>query len=262
MKKTGKSLISVLLPIRPEASGLVASVQSIKNQSVNDWHIIALLDRDNGDNLATLNSLLSEEQFTAVSCNYQEVGFPAMLNLGLLHCEGSFVARQDDDDISTPNRFELQIDCLTGNEAVSLCCGFARVIDDSGNYLYSIKQPADNTLLSIELVKNNILPHSSVMFRKEAIQKLGGYRLDMHGCEDYDLWLRLLSVGQISSVNETILTYLSNPLGMTKTPISLSTIRKLRISRMNAQREIGLGPCKANINDYVWSMRQILNQYL
>jgi glycosyltransferase involved in cell wall biosynthesis len=254
--------VYVLLPIRPAASGLIASVQSIKAQSFTDWHIIALLDRDNGDNLATLKSLLREEQFTPVICDYKKDGFPAMLNRGLEYCHGQFVARQDDDDISMEDRFELQVNQLNTNDALVLSCGFAEVVDRYGVLLYSINQPEDGNLLAQALTQNNVIPHSSAMFRKTTIEIMGGYRLDLHGCEDYDLWLRMISLGSIASVGQKVLTYLSNPEGMTKTPISVTTIRKLRTSRMAAQKVIGTNLLKANLHDLVWTFRQLANQYL
>lgn len=253
--------IYVLLPIRPFATGLAASVQSIVSQSFTDWHIIALLDRDNGDNLATLRALLSEEQFTCVPCNYKEMGFPAMLNLGLEYCCGPYVARQDDDDISLPDRFELQVHQLNAHDGLVLSCGFADVVDDSGALLYSIEQSKDNNLLAQSLTQNNVIPHSSAMFRKTTIESLGGYRLNLHGCEDYDLWLRMISFGSIASVGQKVLTYLSNPEGMTKTPISFTTIRKLRTSRMSAHKVIGTNLLKANLHDLIWTFRQLANQY-
>jgi glycosyltransferase EpsE len=253
-------MISVLLPVRSDSPGLIASVESIKSQTYSDWHIVALLDRDNGTNRQKLRSLLREDQFTIVPCNYEETGFPAMLNLGIKFCSGSLIARQDDDDISLPNRFELQVQYLENEQDAVLVCGFANVIDTSGNFLHEINQPLDSYELAHQLVRKNIIPHSSAMFRKSSLLQLGGYRVKMHGCEDYDLWLRFLTIGKIGSVGQVVLLYLSNPLGMTLKPIHKATIQELRRSRMTAQEVLKICKLRANLNDFCWLVRQRLIQ--
>lgn len=253
-------MISVLLPVRSDSPGLIASVESIKVQTYSGWHIVALLDRDDGTNRQKLQSLLREDQFTIVPCNYEETGFPAMLNLGIKFCSGSLIARQDDDDISLPNRFELQVQHLENEQDTVLVSGFANVIDTSGNFLHEITQPLDNFELAHQLVRKNIIPHSSAMFRKSSMLQLGGYRVGMHGCEDYDLWLRFVTIGKIGSVGRVVLLYLSNPLGMTLKPIQKVTIQELRRSRMTAQEVLEICKLQANLNDFVWLLRQRLNQ--
>ena len=189
------------------------------------------------------------------------MGFPSMLNLGLQNCDSTFVARQDDDDVSTEDRFELQVQEFALDEDTILVCGSAEVVDLEGKFLHSIVQPDNRRDLSLALVKNNVIPHSSVMFRKTAVVAMGGYRVDMHGCEDYDLWLRLMPHGSFSGIQKKVLSYLSNPVGMTRTKIKFSVIWRLRQSRMAAQKSLGVNLLHANLNDLLWVLRQLLNQF-
>ena len=90
--------ISIVLPIRPICPGLIDVISSIKSQTFVDWHIVALLDRDDGRNLELLNRMLDREEFSPIACDYTRIGFPAMLNLGITAAKGELIARVDDDD--------------------------------------------------------------------------------------------------------------------------------------------------------------------
>jgi glycosyltransferase involved in cell wall biosynthesis len=253
--------LSVLLPIRPFAPGLAAVIDSIKQQTYVDWHIVVLLDRDDGRNLRLLEEMLEQDRFSTIDCDYTAIGFPAMLNLGLTAATGEFVVRVDDDDISTNDRFESQIDYLMCNVDVTLVCGFAEVINIDGDTSHWIEQPVDTFDLGVQLVKKNVIPHSSVMFRRDPILALGGYSEIAHGCEDYELWLRVAANGLIGSVQHKVVTYLNNPDGMSKTSIKWSVIKELRRVRMVAQKKMGIGIVKSNLNDFIWVTKQYLGRY-
>jgi glycosyltransferase involved in cell wall biosynthesis len=253
--------LSVLLPIRPVSPGLADVIISIVNQTYSDWHIVALLDRDDGRNLRLLEELLEKDSFSVVACDYTTMGFPSMLNLGLTVATGQFIVRVDDDDVSTRDRFASQINYLLVNDNVTLVCGFAEVINNAGDTLYWIKQPENTFDLGVQLMRKNIIPHSSVMFRREPILALGGYSESAHGCEDYELWLRIATNGLIGSVNHKVVTYLNNPEGMSKTSIKWGVFRELRRVRMVAQKRMNLGFINSNFNDLVWVARQYLSRY-
>lgn len=254
------SRVSVLIPVRPAPRNLIETIRSIKNQSCSDWEIVAILDRDSGQNEELLRREIDKSKIRFVQTNVQKIGFSASLNLGIEACSSTFVARQDDDDISSPDRLELQLSKFDSNPEAVLVTGWAKVVDTAGNHLYDIKQPHDIIAFSKLLIRRNIVPHSSAMFKREIVRSMGGYRHGLDGCEDYDLWLRLMSHGSLVSVQRTIVSYLKNPDGMTRVPLSMSKLLTIQRSQKSAQNATGINPFLGAISSWIFMIRQIVAQ--
>ncbi len=127
-----------------------------------------------------------------VSCRYaKNKGLRHALNLGLQSCHNDLVARMDADDISTPERFELQWQFMTEHPEVGVLGGAVNEYDDSLTELKQTKQmPLDHEEL-IEFAKyRSPLNHPTVIYRKSLVLALGGYP-DIFP-EDYPLWINLI----------------------------------------------------------------------
>ena len=130
------------------------------------------------------------------------------MNKALEHANGEFVARMDADDVSLPNRFEVELNFLLETNA-DLISSNAIYIDEDGNVVGKGLIINDNQ--KYELLYTNRLVHPSIMAKTDAFRELGGYR-NFRRAQDYDFWLRFLSSGKsIRIVNEYLIKYrLSN----------------------------------------------------
>jgi len=130
-------------------------------------------------------------------------GIVNALNTGLLHCQGEYIARMDADDISLPGRLRMQMDFLQSHPEVGLISGLV-VFSESGHPSEGYKLYTDfiNSLITNEQIQQyrfveSPIAHPSVMFRRNLIEKLGGYATETGIPEDYELWLRWLEHGVI-----------------------------------------------------------------
>lgn len=127
-------------------------------------------------------------------------GLGYALQFGLERCTYSIVARMDADDLCVKNRFKTQLDYLVKNDLD--VCGmnieeFDKVPGDLGLRRIVPEHPQRSYWL-----RRNAMNHMTVMFKREAIEMVGGYQ-DMPGYEDYFLWLRLWNAGYcLSNVQE------------------------------------------------------------
>ena len=134
-------------------------------------------------------------------------GLGIALNEGLKHCENELVARMDTDDICVSDRFEKQLKAFENNAGVSVVGGYiTEFIDSPENIISTRKVPC-----STEEIKNfgknrNPINHVTVMFKKQDIQSVGGYRkVKDIGYEDYDLWIRLIVSGkQLINIDDVL----------------------------------------------------------
>jgi len=191
--------LSVLMPLRNEERHLPEALASMARQTHEDWELIAL---DDGSTDATARILAQAAARDRRIRPFKNPGsgLVTALNFGLGRCASDLVARMDGDDISHPRRFEKQIAHLNRQPQTSLvACGFRhfpRPAITDGMLAYELWQ---NRILDTETVQRDLFVespfvHPSVMYRKEAVLQVGGYR-DMGWAEDYDLWLRLAGSG-------------------------------------------------------------------
>ena len=191
--------LSIVLPVRNEAEFLPQALASMERQTFAEWELVAV---DDGSTDATplILATASRRDPRIRVIPFAGRGLVPALNAGLSACRAPFVARMDGDDISHPRRLELQVACLESNPAVGLVTSAFRHFPRSrlriGMLAYETWQ---NSLDSHEAIMRDRFVespfvHPSVMFRKELVTGVGGYR-DMGWAEDYDLWLRLAAAG-------------------------------------------------------------------
>jgi len=191
--------VSILLPVRNEARYLPAALSSIFRQTMESWELVAVDDFSTDETPEILAEAARLDRRVRV-VKPSSPGLVNALNAGLAVCRGEAVARMDGDDISHPRRLELQMAALDDDPGVGLVAcvfrHFPRHNVRKGMLAYESWQ---NSLLSHHEVIRDLFVespfvHPSVMFRREAVALVGGYR-HMGWAEDYDLWLRLADAG-------------------------------------------------------------------
>lgn len=141
--------------------------------------------------------------------------FSEQLNMCIAQAKGDFIARMDDDDYSYPERFERQLNYLYKNpEAAFVGCNVKLMQDgaDAGFQRFPENPQVKDFLFSMPFI------HPSLVFRKQALEAVGGYsELDRcERCEDYDLLLRLYEKGYFGANLQTeYFIYTLPPNGVT-----------------------------------------------
>lgn len=170
------------------------SVKSIINQSYTDWEFIICNDGSTNNTLQELNNISKLDSRIKILSYDVNKGLEYALNTCLEVAKGEYVARQDDDDESYPNRFEREIDFLMNNHEYSWVSTIADVYDNDGIYgEYRLLATPDKH----SFLWSNPFLHPSVIFRRTALESVGGYRIakEVKRLEDYDLFMRMYAIG-------------------------------------------------------------------
>ena len=188
--------ISVLMSAYNEPLEYVkVAVESILSQTYDNFEFIIVMDKPDNQELSDyFFSVSKKDHRVTVLVNEKNIGLAMSLNKALNASTGQIIARMDADDYSKPDRLERQLDVLTRRKLDILGCTVDK-IDEKGRVWgvigsYSDKPEDYAKLLPIQ----NVLVHPSIMIKREVITDVGGYR-NFSSCQDYDLWLRLLSKG-------------------------------------------------------------------
>ena len=189
---------SVLLSVynKEKAENLKQALNSIWNlQSVKPTEIVLVKD---GSLTPELDAVIAEFSLNSplkiVSLPINQ-GLGRALNEGIKHCSCEWIARMDSDDISMPDRFEIQLHYVKDHPDVDLVgAWFSEFEDEISNVRFVRKVPSSDKEILVYAQQRNPLNHPVVLFRKQTVIQVGGYQ----HCplfEDYWLWVRMLKNG-------------------------------------------------------------------
>lgn len=205
--------ISVLMSVyngeRPEY--LLETLKSLDRQTYRADEVVLVEDGPiNPDLLAVVDRFRNALNIHSVVLS-RNCGLGAALNAGLEACSHSLVARMDTDDIALPERFALQIAAFDADAALDVVGGYAIEIDQSGRRGKIRSVPTDSKLIRQTMWANPML-HPTIMYRRDAIRKLGGYSAGALRCEDYELWFRCAKAGyKFGNISKPLIEYRFTP---------------------------------------------------
>jgi glycosyltransferase involved in cell wall biosynthesis len=185
---------------------LKEAVDSILCQTYSDFEFIIINDAST-DKTKEILGTYSDKRLRIVN-NIQNIGLTRSLNKGLTEAKGEYIARMDSDDISLPERLDMQKRFMDSHPDI-VCAGTGLILIDSfGNVTNSKTVIVGSEMLKFFLILKNHIAHSSVIFRKKNIQQVGGYDDSVRYAQDYNLWSKLLSNGcKIENIQKPLLKY-------------------------------------------------------
>jgi len=177
------------------------ALDSIYAQTLKADEIVLVEDGELPDELVEVISQYPEVHIVRLERNVQ---LGRALEAGLKNCQHDLVARMDTDDIMMPYRLEKQYRFMMEHPEIVACGGDIAEFIEEGAILREKHMPTSAYELYRYGKKRNPLNHMTVMFRKSAVEAVGGYR-HFPGLEDYDLWSRLLASGyKIANIPEIL----------------------------------------------------------
>ncbi len=194
--------VTVLMPVYNAELFLKSTVESILFQTYKDFEFL-IVDDGSIDGSSDILASFDDPRIKIIR-NKKNLGLIESLNKGLSSAVGEYVARMDADDIANPERLYKQINFLDNNPTITVVGSYMKVIDKQGVEKEDMGKPIrDSADFIFSLFEGRArLFHPSVMYRKEAIIKCGGYNTRFEAAEDYELWSRLALCGHKAAVIE------------------------------------------------------------
>jgi len=195
-----RPLVSVVIPTFNRAATISAAIQSVLQQTYRDIEVIVV---DDGSTDETPEVLRRFEDRVRV-LRQLNAGPSAARNRGVAASRGSLLAFLDSDDVWLPEKIERQVALFSnGGNAISCCVCNATLTGLST--LRGTSFEVAGIATSIEsgywrnpaqvLATRFLLFNQVMVVRRDAFEKIGGFRDDLWLLEDYDLALRLSLLG-------------------------------------------------------------------
>ena len=208
-------LISVLLCVYNGERYLAESIDSIINQTFTNWEMIAIDDGSTDKTLEILKRYAIKDIRIKVYTQ-KNIGLTKSLNKSISLSKGRYLARQDADDMSTFNRFELQVHEFKQDDKTILVTGRTEVVNIEGSHLTITIPPVNNREMKKTIFRlSNPFTHGSLMIKKSSLLGIDGYCEDFFSSQDFDMIIRLSKFGNFKVINDIIYKLRKHPESIT-----------------------------------------------
>ncbi|MCS3700199.1 glycosyltransferase involved in cell wall biosynthesis [Salinibacter ruber] len=204
--KSSDPLVSVVMSVYNGQPYLKRAVQSILNQTFEDFEFVIINDGSEDNSKEDLERFTKEDERIRL-VQQENRGLITSLNRGLDMARGKYIARMDADDISHPERLEKQVDFLDANPKVGIVGTWIEWIRSDGEPTALWRPPTDPDLIAWQLLFNTCVDHPTIVARKSLLEELGGYARWPTHAEDYELWTRAVRETQLANLPDTLLKH-------------------------------------------------------
>jgi len=209
---TNAGKISVILPCYNAEKYIRDAIESILSQSYSNLELVVINDGSTDASLSIIESLADTDPRVMV-ISRENRGLIASLNEGISIATGSYIARMDADDISLPDRLQLQMRFMFENDLDLVGGAISRFYPSPDKKERPKFYPEKNDALvaSILTLKSRIA-HPTLLAKKAVFDSCR-YDPRFKHAEDYALWLQVVLSGKfrIGNYPGLVLRYRSHP---------------------------------------------------
>lgn len=204
---------------------LDAAIESIVQQTYRNFELLIRDDGSTDNSLEALERWAERDPRIRVFRSSQQLGPAGSSNWIVKRAQHEFIARMDADDISHPERLARQLQTLLGNPEIDLLGTLFVTIDAKGQ---KVRGRDRSRVLRPSVAAP--FAHGSIMYRRQAFDRVGGYRAQCDYWEDHDFFLRISGGGTVAVLPEALYSHRHAP-----------TSTRLRSGRGRVERSVDLG---------------------
>ena len=192
--------ISVLMSVYNDEKRVSKSIESILNQTFQDFEYLILDDCSTDNTYEICNYYAKKNQKIKLMKNNQNLGLTKSLNLLISESNYELIARQDSDDESFKQRLEIQLKIIEKYN-LDACTTLATIDELKGT------RPFLSHLFPKKLIikyKNPFI-HGSLLIKKRVLENVGMYDEKFKFAQDYKLMFDLIRLNhKLKIINQPL----------------------------------------------------------
>jgi glycosyltransferase involved in cell wall biosynthesis len=204
--------VSVIMPVYNAEKYVGEAIESILNQTFQDFELILVEDHSTDQSFALIQKIKSNK--IKVLQTSENSGAAISRNLGITKAQGEYIAFLDADDWAYPTRLEKQVNFLNQNASTGMVGTWAEIINEKGQLINEFVWNIPQSQIAPRMLFHNCFVTSSVMLRREAALFL--FNNQYVPAEDYELWKRISYKMQVGILREKLVKYLEHSQGISK----------------------------------------------
>ncbi len=242
-------LVSVVMPVRNMEQFLAESIEGILGQTFREFELI-ILDFGSTDKSKAIASRYEALDDRVKLHEFPACGLAEARNAGSSLAQGRYIAVQDADDVSLPDRLRTEVEFLERNPDAGLVGAFSEWVDVNCKSMHVPGLPTDEQEIKLALFSDFPFCHTSLLIRKDVFDLVGGYRPVMTHAHDYDLAVRISEQFRCANLSQVLVKYRIH-----LDQVSLSRHREQTLCRLAAQASAALR--RAGKADLLNAIREI-----
>ena len=245
-------LVTVLMSVwNSPLTELQQAIDSILGQTFSRLEFLIMDDGSTDPEIPVYLQQYSEKDFRIRVIREQHRGLTATLNRGLELASGRFIARQDADDWSHPERLDRQVSFFRDQPEAILCGSNAWTHQQNGFRLWRTRLPQTSQQIANALLNGNPFVHGSTMFLRQAALAAGGYCEQFRCSQDYDFFWRLSELGGAFNLEQPLYHYRYSATSISAGKAAEQAIAHGAAKRLAKARQQG------NPEDANWAMQAV-----
>ncbi|QIL40275.1 glycosyltransferase [Pedobacter sp. HDW13] len=241
-------LISVVLPVYNGQDYIKKAIDSILNQTFDNFELI-IIDDCSTDNTVSIIEQFKDKRIRLIR-NPTNKGNYACRNIGNSISKGKYIAVMDADDISLPNRLQVQYNYLERYLKLGLVGSFGQFINEIDQKVGILRKPVEHNYIKLFLFRDNCFIHSSMMYRASFLKRFHiCYNERLKFAADYDFAIRCSKKFKVMNIPEVLVEYRShgNQISQEKRIEQLQFADQIRLCQLR-QFKIKYVPIELNVH--------------
>jgi glycosyltransferase involved in cell wall biosynthesis len=181
--------VSVVTTVYNGAPYFERAIPGIRAQTYEDFEVVVVDDGSTDGSLQRLQAVAASDRRFRVFAPGR-LGAAAAYNYGVAQATGEYIARQDFDDCSYPERLRLQVAYLDAHPKVGVVGGAYLLVDERRGERYVRTPPADHASIVLAMARYVPIAHTMATFRRRAWSEAGGYP-EVNNLIDLRFYLRV-----------------------------------------------------------------------
>ena len=203
--KNNSPKVSIILPTYNRAHIIEKAIQSVLNQTYQDFEIIIIDDGSKDDTKKIIRGFQEKDNRIKYIRFEENKGAAAARNAGIKMSKGEYITFQDSDDEWVIDKLEKQMKVIeTSSENIVIYCGFWRIDGDEKTYIPDINISNREGNIHKELLKGNFVDTPSILLPKKNLEKIGMFDENLLRLQDWDLSIRLSKYYNFKLIDEPL----------------------------------------------------------
>jgi glycosyltransferase involved in cell wall biosynthesis len=200
-------IVSVLMPAYNSEKYIADAIDSILNQTFQDFELIVIDDCSKDKTWHIIQKYAQKDKRVVAIKNTKNLGISDNRNKAISISKGKYLAPLDNDDWSYPDRFAKQVEFLDNNPDIGIVGGSVEVYNETfTKLLYKNTFYPDDKSLKKHIFRQLPFSHSSVMYRRE-IGLENPYSNKLCTAEDYDFYFRAGIKHKFANLKDVLIKY-------------------------------------------------------
>ncbi len=225
--KSENPLVSILLNCYNAEKFISKAIESVLNQSYNNWELIIWDDGSTDNTLEVVKRFKNEKIF--IYEQKENLGLGKSRIAAIKKLKGELITILDADDFFHNDKILRQVEVFKKYKNISICSTWSKILDSNNKPHRIFASQMSNDQLKNRLNFINTIPHPSIMYKRKDAEEVGWYSDKLEYAQDYDLTLKLLNKGDIHIIKNHLTTIFQPDNNMSKSTLLKETVLRENI---------------------------------